>query len=431
VSFAASVFCLLLGAVLGVPVAVLLAQCVLSTLRASGRSLPRGSSPRTVVLVPAHDEERVLGKTLAALTRDAPVWARVLVIADNCTDRTAELAREAGVEVLERHDPEHRGKGHALRFGLSHLQDEPPQVVVILDADCIVSSGGIAALAQLAHAEQRPIQADNVVEMTGHATIRSRISTFAFRVRNRLRPRGMARLGLPCHLAGTGMAVPFAQLATVSVPGSHLVEDMVLGLRLTLLGWPPMYTDMAHIVSVQPDDPSTALGQRRRWEHGHLRTLLSFGPTLLVRGLLRGSVDMVAMALDLLVPPLALLTVLIGCYVATAAAARLLLGLRWPLMLASAEALLLVAAVGLAWVLEGRSILKLHHFLLVPLYVAWKLPLYFALLLRRGQRNWQRTSRAEAGTAGRGPGTGSGVACAPVASTNELGAKSSRTPPVS
>jgi glycosyltransferase involved in cell wall biosynthesis len=382
------------GGLLFIPLAVLAAECVLAALPRRPRNDTGGGKPRTVVLIPAHDEELVLGRTLSSLVLRIPSWARILVVADNCTDGTAAVARKLGIQVVERTDLARRGKGHALQFGLSQLAADPPDVVVALDADCILSEHAVERLARRAHVRQRPVQADNVVEPAQSAGVRARISAFAFTVRNRVRPRGLARAGLPCQLMGTGMAIPFDQFVGGSVAGSHLVEDMVLGLVLAEQGAAPLYADDAHVVSEQPDDPKTSLGQRSRWEQGHLRTLVEHGPKLLWRGLRDRSIATVALALDLLVPPLALLSLLTFGYGAVVLAGCVAYGLRWWAYWAVIDVGLLIGAVGLAWALEGRSLLKPHQFLLVPLYVTWKLPMYVALALRRGQKSWERTQRS-------------------------------------
>jgi cellulose synthase/poly-beta-1,6-N-acetylglucosamine synthase-like glycosyltransferase len=386
----------ILAGLISIPVLVLFAECLLAALPRAGDDPVEAGEPRTVVLIPAHDEEAGLGPTLAALLSGLPGWARVLVVADNCSDGTARIARQAGAEVIERTDPAHRGKGYALHFGLTHLQQDPPQVVIIVDADCSVSVDGIARLARLAHARQRPIQADNVVEPTPDATVRARISAFAFTVRNRVRPRGLLRIGMPCQLMGTGMAIPYAQCLRVNFAGSHLAEDMLLGVELARLGFPPLYTRTAAVVSAQPNNANAALAQRRRWEQGHLRTALPQAPKLLVDSLRRGSPTLLALALDMIVPPLSLLVAIAGAHFAAACAIAAFLGSTSVLVWSSANLALLAAAVGTAWVLEGRRLLPARHLLLVPFYVAWKLPVYAALLLGRGERRWKRTDRPPA-----------------------------------
>ena len=99
-----------------VPLAVFVAELLAGL--PPGRGYPPGRQAASVaVLIPAHDEAAGIGATLAELARVAPAGTRVLVVADNCSDETAALARAAGVEVAERNDPSARGKGFALAFG--------------------------------------------------------------------------------------------------------------------------------------------------------------------------------------------------------------------------------------------------------------------------------------------------------------------------
>ena len=122
--------------------------------------------PRTVIVIPAHNEAGVLGKTLATLAPQLSPKVTALVVADNCTDTTADEAHSAGpdITVIERNDPGNRGKGHALSFALAHLDglevESKPEVVVVLDADCTVEGRTLGQLAELAWDKKRPVQAD-------------------------------------------------------------------------------------------------------------------------------------------------------------------------------------------------------------------------------------------------------------------------------
>src|SRR5206468_3487917 len=84
-----------------------------------------------VIVIPAHDEEAVIQSTIRDAMREAGGAALVLVVADNCKDRTADVSRGAGASVLERSDPELRGKGFALAAARDHLRGNPPAVVII------------------------------------------------------------------------------------------------------------------------------------------------------------------------------------------------------------------------------------------------------------------------------------------------------------
>ena len=100
--------------------------------------LPPGSAARRriAVLVPAHNESMGLLATLEAVKKQLQSGDRLLVVADNCTDDTAVIAKAAGAEVAERHDLANIGKGYALEWGLRQLKADPPGIVAVIDADC-------------------------------------------------------------------------------------------------------------------------------------------------------------------------------------------------------------------------------------------------------------------------------------------------------
>ena len=139
-------------------VAVLLLQVLVAYLPAKGQSVLEDFRPRIAVLVPAHNESAVIVSTLASLRSQLHEADRLLVVADNCSDDTASLARSAGAEVLERVDLERRGKGFALDFGLHYLQAVPPEVLVIVDADCQVAPEALHRLAARALQKCCPVQ---------------------------------------------------------------------------------------------------------------------------------------------------------------------------------------------------------------------------------------------------------------------------------
>lgn len=136
-----------------VPVLVLCLECAAAALWRPQRGAAAGLADETslAILIPAHNEAGGIGRTLSTILPQLRPGDRLVVVADNCTDSTAEVARSAGASVIERFDTRRRGKGYALDFGLNHLSDCPPSVVIFLDADCDALPGGLMALAQQAH----------------------------------------------------------------------------------------------------------------------------------------------------------------------------------------------------------------------------------------------------------------------------------------
>ena len=200
-----------------IPIVVLWVECVLAVLpaRRSPRELPV-ERPTIAVLVPAHDEAAGISSTLKTLLPQLTERDRLVVVADNCSDETASIARTCGATVIERHDSERRGKGYALDFGLNFLASAPPDVVVVVDADCLVAGGAIEKISRLAVVRLGPVQAKYLLTQPATPNPASAVSLLAFTVKNLVRPAGLSQLGLPCLLTGTGMAFPWSVLKQVS-----------------------------------------------------------------------------------------------------------------------------------------------------------------------------------------------------------------------
>jgi cellulose synthase/poly-beta-1,6-N-acetylglucosamine synthase-like glycosyltransferase len=389
------VLLVLLAAWLAIPCLVMIVECLAASPRIERASPPCEHRPRIAVLVPAHNEEVGIHDTVAALRADIDPGDRLLVVADNCTDGTADLASAAGAEVVRRMAPQHKGKGYALAFGVEALSKNPPDVVVVVDADCRIEEGGIAKLANLSMGAGRPAQAEYLFLPPGRSDPRTAISTLALTVRNCVRPRGLHRLGLPCPLTGSGMAFPWRLVQAMPELGANLVEDMILGIELGLRGTPPLACPEVTIKSTLPVGARAQMNQRRRWECGHLASLRTYGPRLFFAGLARRQLDLIAMALDLMVPPLALLALLLMGAGGLSALNVALGGSQAPLLTIAAATVVLTLAVVTAWSRFARAVLPLRGLATIPFYIAWKVPLYVGHLLRRKPGEWQRTARTE------------------------------------
>jgi cellulose synthase/poly-beta-1,6-N-acetylglucosamine synthase-like glycosyltransferase len=365
--------------------------CALFRQRPSDTSaLP--TDARVAVLVPAHNEAAVIGQTLHSLLPTLPPHMRVIVIADNCTDVTAAIARQCGTEVIERQEPAHHGKGFALDFGIRHLERDPPQAVVFLDADCRVTDQTVSKLAAAAIASQRPVQALNLCDPDVAGNSLQLVSGLAFRFKNLVRAQGLARLANLSHLLGTGMALPWPLAQQAKLASDHLAEDMQLGIELAIAGAPALFLPEARVDSPLPRKQSTAHIQRKRWEHGHLRTLVQQTPRLLWQAVKQRRLDLIWLALDLAIPPLALLVV-------GATAVMLLAAAHWiagasaiPLLIATSAVASLGAAVLAGWAIFCRQQVPLVALLAAPLYIAAKLPIYLTFVFKR-QDQWVRTER--------------------------------------
>jgi cellulose synthase/poly-beta-1,6-N-acetylglucosamine synthase-like glycosyltransferase len=387
---------LILVGIIAVPVVVLFSEVVLGLVCARRVTEPP-STPRKklAILVPAYNESTALVATLTDIRSQLRPTDRLLVIADNCTDDTARAAMAAGAEVIERHDRERLGKGYALDFGLQHLSAKPPDIVIIVDADCRLAANAIDSLAATCTGTGRPAQAAYLMTAPSKSQINFCVAEFAWRVKNLLRPLGLDALGQACPLFGTGMAFPWDVIRKVDLADGSLVEDLKLGVELSLAGHPPQFCPAAVVTSTFASSAVGAKSQRERWERGHIGMIRSTVPTLLKAFFSRWNWRILILALDLAVPPLSLLLLLVGgTFVVTLVWATVTSALL-PLGVSTVLLLLFALSIYLSWLQYGYDVLPGRAIVSIGPYVFRKLGLYKQILSGQGNDTWVRTDRAE------------------------------------
>lgn len=350
------------------------------------------AAPSTIIVTPAHNEALLIGQTVAALSRVGRGEVPVLVVADNCSDDTADRARAAGADVLVRDDASNRGKGFALAAARDWLGKHPPEVVVVIDADCRLDERSLAALVNQAKLSGRPCQAIYLLDPDLGASPLVQISNFAFMIKNMVRQRALQRVAGRVHLTGTGMAFPWAVYSEAEFGGADIVEDLAMGLHLSSRALPPMLVEDATVWSGAATAEGT-LVQRRRWEGGYLFTALRSVPDAVVRSLRRADLGSLCAVIDLCLPPLALLTMLNAGALMLGLTGKAIGASAWPLLVQLIVDFGACAALASAWFMYGRPFVQLRSLLKIPLYVLWKLPLYLAFLRRGVPTDWLRAGR--------------------------------------
>jgi cellulose synthase/poly-beta-1,6-N-acetylglucosamine synthase-like glycosyltransferase len=305
------------------------------------------------------------------------------------------VARLGGAEVVERNDPSKWGKGYALDWGVRHLSSIPPEIVIIVDADCRLADGAIDDLALTCAATGRPVQALYLMTAPIDSQINHQVAEFSWRVKNWLRPLGLRALQLPCQLMGTGMAFPWEVIHAADLANGQIVEDLKLGLDLTLAGHPPVFCPSARVTSEFASSVKGAGTQRKRWEQGHLETILKTAPRLLATAITRRDWDLLAMALDLAVPPLSLLGILVlgvfGFSLLYAISGHSFAALA----ISTASLVALTIATLLAWLKCGRDVVPPSAVFLIPSYAFRKLNLYRQFVSGKIDSRWTRTDRTK------------------------------------
>jgi cellulose synthase/poly-beta-1,6-N-acetylglucosamine synthase-like glycosyltransferase len=375
--------------------AVLACAYLLVLTLLSARSVPIRPRSRTLkfdVIVPAHNEAEVIERTVSSLRKiDWPADRfRVLVVADNCTDTTANLARAAGAEVLERHDPTLRGKGYALAFAFQSSRERNwADAVAVIDADAEVSSNLLEAYAGRIEQGIQAVQVHYGI-LNPMASWRTRLITIAKAAFHIVRSRARERLKLSCGIRGNGWCVTHELLKRVPYQAYSLTEDLEFGIDLGLAGYRVAYADEAHSDAEMVTNEKVASTQRRRWEDGRFAMIRSRTLPLLRRALRRADRVSLDLALDLLVLPLSYVTLNVGLLIICASMALYwhLVGVAW-LWLALACAASLLAYVLRGWQLSGIGARGIFDLARVPLFLTWRV----LSMLRPRAQGWVRTDR--------------------------------------
>jgi len=386
----------LFAAVLAIPVAVIVLEIAAAIFLSQPDSVvnaTNGVRRPTAVLIPAHNESTGLVATIQDIKAQLDENDRVLVVADNCSDDTAYVASRAGAEVIVRNDVSKIGKGYALDFGLRHLSLDPPEIVIVIDADCRLSKGAIDLLATNCGITRQPIQALDLMRAPNGTAINFQVAEFAWRVKNLVRPLGLSALNMPCQLMGTGMAFPWEVIRSAELGTSRVAEDLRLGLDLAAAGTPPIFCPSAIVTSNFPSSDVGAKTQRQRWELGHIGVVLTTMPRLLWHAIIKRNWTLLALTLDAAIPPLTVLGLLVVA-IFILAAVSVAFGNSPAVTIVSAFSFASFwIAIVFSWWHFGRDILPLKRVWLVAPFVLSKFPHYHQILMRGTHIKWVRTER--------------------------------------
>jgi len=345
--------------------------------------LPSGIS--LAVLVPAHNEVENIAQCLRSLLACNLGAHKVtlVVIADNCEDETAALARQEGARVLERHDPDHRGKGRALYFAFETLMKEDFDAYVVVDADTVVEDNFIAEFAGHFQSGSDAVQCRNL-QVDYEGSNLSRVASLAFQAFNVVRPRGRNRLGFSAGIFGTGFGLSKRVLAEIPFLAESIAEDLEYHIHLVLHKKKVDFLDRTTIRSASPSDEKASKIQRSRWEGGRFLTMGRYIPKLMGR-VLRGELHLLGPLMDLLTLPLTY-HVLLVLVAGAMPFAPLRLYAVFALGVLLFHVLITIVTVG-----SRRDFLTL---LMAPFYVLWKLSRISSILnaSRKGAA-WIRTPR--------------------------------------
>ncbi len=355
--------------------------------------LPRPMKPerqggpwRVAIVVPAHNEELSIASCIKSLQQAeyGEMQGEIFVVADNCSDGTAALARQAGASVLERTDAVNRGKGYALDFAFRSVEALGFDCVLVVDADTTVASNFILAAAGAMRDGAEAVQTRYVARNAEDST-RTRLMALALRAFNVVRPLGRDNLGLSAGILGNGFGLRRETLEAVPYGASSVVEDLEYHLALVRSGRCVSFVDETTVFGEMPVRGKGVETQRSRWEGGRLRMLYEKAPGLL-HDLLRGQGRCLEPLLELLLLPLAFHVILL-----VVACTSPIHFIRWIAFFGVALVLLHLVVTIVIGKGGWRDLATLAS---APFYIVWKL-LLIPSLLRSASSNqaWVRTTR--------------------------------------
>lgn len=348
------------------------------------------------LIIPSHNEEVMIGKVLdnvKAIQYPKNLFD-LIVVADNCYDKTAEIARKKGAIVYERFDKERVGKGHVLDWIITKLLDEKADhdAFVIIDADSFVS--------------QNFLQVMNKKICQGHSIIQGFYSILnptqswltclmyaSFSITHYLRPLAKNKLGFSASLSGNGMCFSREIFQRYGWKCFSTIEDAEYYIKLLFDNVKVEFAPEAVVYAQMPTSLAGARSQRIRWESNYLNFIKQYFFPLLSSSIRRRSLVMFEGAMDLLPPAFTIsmgLPVLFLIFNLISTPYSQLLTWTWIGVIAGQ---LIHLSSGLILVRAPKKVY--FSFLYTPLYVIWKIWIYLLLVLKFEKNQWIRTSRKD------------------------------------
>lgn len=366
----------------------------------AGRATPASgnrdiSRSRIAVVIPAHNEEVLIADLVYSIKNaDYPEDSvTTFVIADNCNDRTAELARDAGAECFERNDTVQKGKPYALDWLFRQMDHDSFDAYTIIDADTIVDAGYLKAMDRSIREGNLAIQGYFGV-MNPDENWLTRLSVLPGVLRYIMQCPGKARLGLSCPLAGNGMCFSSEVIRKYGWNAYSIAENWEYYALLVLADIPVVHEPAAIIYSQVANSLEEGKAQRMRWMRGRIDTLKRYWWPLSKKTIRTGDPRYIDVVMELLRPSHAMLFLAVSGFLGLAIINVFLMQgsvvfMYWALVL-----MVLEVSFFLSGLFIQKAPLKTWLSLAwVPVYLVWKLLVSVKGLVLLGDKAWVKTKR--------------------------------------
>jgi cellulose synthase/poly-beta-1,6-N-acetylglucosamine synthase-like glycosyltransferase len=352
----------------------------LGALLQKKRNFPQEATTASIaVIIPAYNEELHIRKTIHSLKQCSEKFD-IIVIADNCTDTTSQIAFSEDVRVIERNDSNQQGKNYALDFAFKILLNEKYEIFVIVDADTTVKRNFINTI-------QSTISPTIPIIQTRYDILnpKNQLSTLGMFAFNYIRPRGRAFWNLSCGLLGNGFAIHKKVLTKIPYTVNSIVEDLSYHITLVENGYKVLFVEDTGVQSMSPENKEGELIQRQRWEGGRLKELFRSGPKL-ANQLFNGNFSLIEPLLDLLLLPLS--------YQVCLLLLLLIIPVSFTQYYAMGSFLIISFHFFVAILLSDEKMKNLVSLLSAPVYILRKVKILPKILWSAVKNNsWIRTSR--------------------------------------
>ncbi|GLG01369.1 glycosyl transferase family 2 [Alicyclobacillus hesperidum subsp. aegles] len=269
------------------------------------QAISHAPKKRFAVIIPAHNEERVVGPLIDSIKQQTypDHLFDIHLIADNCTDHTADVARMHGATVHLRENASDQGKGYAIEWMLNRLKKMKAEydAIVMFDADNLVDPEFLAMM------NDHLCRGDRVIQ--GYLDTKNPFDTWisvslalSYWFDNRLWQYARRKLGLSCTLGGTGLCIDYTLLQEMGWKATGLTEDLEFGIRCVRRGIIPVWAHDAKVYDEKPTGFHASFRQRLRWQQGHFQCAKEHMIPMFIQGIRERNLAKIDMAVYLFQP---------------------------------------------------------------------------------------------------------------------------------
>ena len=353
---------------------------------------------RFAVIIPAHNEEIPIEQTLQYLFNISYPYELfdVIVVADNCEDKTAVISARKGALVLERFNKNFKGKGYALKWSFDLLlrSSKKYDAFLIVDADTMVSENILQIMNSYINNGAEAIQCSDLVRPQQNSWS-SEITRVGLILYNYVKPLGKKVINCSSGLRGNGMCFTSDILKRNPWQAFSQTEDLEYGINLLLNGTRTIFAPEAQVKAIMPTNSKNAESQRARWEIGRFPLIFKYAGNLFLAAISKKSLDLFDTFLDLISPAfvnlfsLTILMIMVNIVllILNISGTNIFM-LIWSILLF----MQIYHVIGGLYV-AGADLDAYKALFHVPRYAVWKMLLYLKLALKGHAKLWVRTAR--------------------------------------